>query len=89
MNTIQPATRNMKVNLVHILTEPETRRERESIASISALASDEINYIQQVNERYKGDLWKQVPALSQSSNTNHGPGHYGAFQSFKRAIEEN
>lgn len=79
----------MKVNLVHILTEPETRRERESIASISALASDEINYIQQVNQRYKGELWKEVPALSQSSNTNHGPGHYGAFQSFKKAIQEN
>lgn len=79
----------MSVKLVHILTEPETRREMESIASLSPLSGFGIDYIQQVNKRYSGEEWKSVPAISQSQFTNHGPGHYGAFQSFKKAILEN
>jgi hypothetical protein len=78
----------MKVRLVHILTEPDTRREIESIRSLSPLGDMGIDYVQQINVRYKGEAWKEVPALSQSSHTNHGPGHYGAFHSFKRAIKD-
>jgi len=80
---------SMKVRLVHILTEPDTTREKESIASVSPLADYGIEYVQQVNVRYRGDQWREVPALSQTSSTNHGPGHYGAFLSFKKAIKEN
>jgi hypothetical protein len=79
----------MKIKLVHILTEPNTKREAESIDSLSPLGQMGIEYIQQINQRYVGDAWKEVPAISQNPNTNHGPGHYGAFQSFKKAIEEN
>ncbi len=79
----------MKIKLVHILTEPNTQREVESIESLSPLGQIGMEYIQQINERYVGDDWKKVPAISQNSNTNHGPGHYGAFQSFKKAMEEN
>ena len=79
----------MNIKLVHILTEPETRREVESIESLSPLGNLGLDYHQQVNQRYKGDAWKNIPALTQSPNTNHGPGHYGAFQSFRKAILDN
>ena len=78
-----------RIKLVHILTETDTQREKASIASLSPLGSMGLEYIQQINERYRGEDWKKVPALSQSEWTNHGPGHYGAFQSFKKAIKEN
>lgn len=79
----------MKIRLVHILTEPDTERELKSIASLSPLGDMGIEYIQQVNQRYRGDEWKIVPAATQSEHTNHGPGHYGAFNSFKKAMVDN
>lgn len=79
----------MKIRLVHILTETDTPREIASVDSLSPLGDMGIEYIQQINRRYKGDAWKDVPALTQSPHTNHGPGHYGAFQSFKKAILNN
>ncbi len=79
----------MSIKLVHILTEPETERERNSISSLSPLSEFGINYIQQVNERYVGDAWIDPPAITKSPYTNHGAGHYGAFQSFKKAILDN
>jgi hypothetical protein len=78
-----------KFRLVHILTEVEHQREKASINSLSPLSKVGIEYIQQINQRYIGDDWKLVKALSQSEYTRHGPGHYGAFQSFKKAITEN
>lgn len=78
-----------KIKLVHILTEIDTSREKSSIASVSQVSNYGVEYIQQINVRYKGDDWKSTPAISQSEFTNHGPGHYGAFQSFKKAMLEN
>lgn len=78
-----------KIKLVHILTEIDTAREKSSIASVSQVSNYGVEYIQQINVRYKGDDWKLTPAISQSEFTNHGPGHYGAFQSFKKAMLEN
>lgn len=78
-----------KIRLVHILTEIEHTREKASINSLSPLANFGLEYIQQVNQRYTGDDWKLTKALCQNEFTNHGPGHYGAFQSFKKAMLEN
>jgi len=78
-----------KIRLVHILTETDTPREQASISSLSPLGNAGLEYVQQINERYSGEDWKLIKALSQSEFTNHGPGHYGAFQSFKKAIQEN
>jgi len=78
-----------KIRLVHILTETDTPREQASIASLSPLSNMGLEYVQQVNQRYSGEDWKLSKALTQSEYTNHGPGHYGAFQSFKKAIKEN
>lgn len=79
----------MKIKLVHILTEVDTPREIASINSLSPLSYNGINYIQQINVRYRGEDWKTNSAITQSQFTNHGPGHYGAFQSFKKAMIEN
>ena len=78
-----------KIKLVHILTEIDTPREKSSIDSVSQVSNYGVEYIQQINVRYKGDDWKSTPAVSQSGFTNHGPGHSGAFQSFKKAMLEN
>jgi hypothetical protein len=78
-----------KIKLVHILTEIDTPREKSSIDSVSQVSNYGVEYIQQINVRYKGDDWKSTPAISQSEFTNHGPGHYGAFQSFKKAMLDN
>ena len=77
------------IKLVHILTEVNEERERASINSLSPLNNLGIDYIQQINTRYSGEDWKLTPAISQSEWTSHGPGHYGAFQSFKKAMLEN
>jgi len=78
-----------KIRLVHILTETDTPREQASIASLSPLSNFGLEYVQQINQRYVGDDWKSTKALCQNEFTNHGPGHYGAFQSFKKAMLEN
>lgn len=79
----------MEIKLVHILTEIDTGREINSIASLSPMSNYGINYIQQINQRYTGNAWIDPPAISKTPYTNHGSGHYGAFQSFKKAILDN
>jgi len=78
-----------RIKLVHILTEIDAQREIASVESVSGVSEYGVDYIKQVNTRYKGDGWKNTPAISQSQFTNHGPGHFGAFQSFKKAIIDN
>jgi hypothetical protein len=79
----------MNIRLIHILTEVESTREKNSILSLSPLGDLGIEYKQQINLRYSGEDWKVRPAITQSEHTNHGPGHYGAYQSFKQAFLEN
>lgn len=79
----------MNIKLVHILTEIESTREKNSILSLSPLGNLGIEYKQQINPRYIGEEWKIRPAITQSEHTNHGPGHYGAYQSFKQAFLDN
>jgi hypothetical protein len=76
----------MKIKLVHILTETSHEREIESMKSLAPLGEMGIEYIPQINERYVGDAYKHhLPVY----HGNHGPGHYGSFQSFKKAVLEN
>ena len=76
----------MNIKLAHILTETSHEREIQSIKSLSPLGEIGIEYIPQINERYVGDEYKHhLPVYT----GNHGPGHYGAFQSFKKAVFEN
>ena len=75
-----------KIKAVHILVDINDEREKRSIQSMSAI-KDDIDYIQCINKRYEGNEWKNFVPLS--GWKNHGPGHYGLFQSFKKAILEN
>lgn len=76
----------MKIKLVHILTETSHEREIQSMKSLSPLGDMGIEYIPQVNERYVGEEYKyNLPVYA----GNHGPGHYGSFQSFRKAVLEN
>lgn len=75
----------MKIRLVHMLTETDAEREIISVESLSPLESHGIEYIQHVNERYRGDAHRSHAPVYQG---NHTAGHYGAFQSFRKAIEQ-
>jgi glycosyltransferase involved in cell wall biosynthesis len=73
------------IRAVHLLIDTDSERERKSIESMSKVASS-IEYVQNINERYVGDKWKEIEPLS--GWARHGAGHYGAFNSFKSAIEK-
>lgn len=86
LKVLNSEKKEKKIKAAHILVDIESDREKKSIASMSKLSS-EIEYIQCINERYVGDEWKyQMPI---DGWKKHGPGHYGAFQSFKKAILNN
>jgi hypothetical protein len=75
----------MKIRLVHLLTETDAEREIKSMESLSPLSAHGIEYIQHVNERYRGDAHLTHSPLYEG---NHTPGHYGAFRSLRKAIEQ-
>ena len=75
-----------KVKAFHLLVDVNSDRESISIDSMSQI-SDKIDYTKCINERYVGDDWRNQTPLS--GWANHGPGHWGAFTSFKKAILEN
>lgn len=75
----------MKIRLVHLLTETESEREMMSIESLSPLKEHGIEYLRHVNERYRGDAHLRHLPLYEG---NHTAGHYGAFQSFRKAIDQ-
>lgn len=77
---------NFNIKATHILVDVTSEREKKSIESMSAIQHD-ITYIQCINERYVGEEWKRNVPIN--GWRNHGEGHYGAFQSFKKAILEN
>lgn len=74
------------IKAVHLLVDTNSEREILSIDSMSRI-SDKIDYIQCINKRYTGDDWENQTPMS--GWANHGPGHWGAFTSFKKAILEN
>jgi hypothetical protein len=71
---------------VHILVDTESEREKLSIESMQEI-NNKIPYIKCINKKYEGTDWKNVSPIT--GFKNHGAGHYGAFQSFKKAILEN
>jgi hypothetical protein len=75
-----------KIKAFHLLVDVNSDREIISIDSMSKI-SDKIDYTQCINERYVGDDWRNQTPLS--GWANHGPGHWGAFTSFRKAILEN
>lgn len=74
-----------KIKAVHLLIDTEDEREVKSIKSMSKL-SNKLNYVQHINKRYVGEEWRDIEP--KSGWADHGPGHYGAFDSFKKAIKK-
>lgn len=75
----------MNIRISHLLTETSHEREKMSIESLSPLAGYGFDYRQHINERYSGDAHLRFRPTKPG---NHGPGHYGGFQSFKKAMEQ-
>jgi hypothetical protein len=75
----------VKIKLIHLLTDVNSVREKSSIKSLESINELGINYIQNINEVYSGDDYKIRKPIYLG---NHGPGHWGLFQSFKKAIEQ-
>lgn len=75
-----------KLKLVHILNSLDGERETKSINSLSELKNYGVSYIQQLTPLYEGDNWYLVPPLT---NYPHNKGHYGLYESFKKAIKDN
>ena len=75
----------MKIRLVHLLKETDSEREIKSMESLSPLEGHGIEYIRHENERYRGDAHlRHLPIYP----GNHTAGHYGAFQSLRKAVEQ-
>lgn len=84
---------NLNLKAVHILTLPDTEREKKSIDSISQLKDLDIKYVQMVNEPYKNLPPKENCARPQDISLEPGdmklsPGHYGCYLGHKKAILE-
>lgn len=78
-----------KLKLIHILTDITQEREKNSISNLSGVSDNGIEYIQQINIPYKGDEYLSVVPITGQDPKNYKPGHWGAFQSFKKAVLEN
>jgi autotransporter strand-loop-strand O-heptosyltransferase len=70
---------------VHLLIDVESERESLSIKSMQKINS-KIPYVQCINKKYEGSEWKNKTPIC--GFRNHGPGHYGLFQSLNKAILE-
>jgi autotransporter strand-loop-strand O-heptosyltransferase len=77
----------MKVEAYHILIDTESEREKQSIKLMSQISNFGIGYNQYTTKRYTNDAWKLQTPLS--GWMNHGPSHFGLYQSFKNIILNN
>jgi FkbM family methyltransferase len=75
----------INLRLVHILNRLDGDREIQSINSLSKLKNYGVDYIQQLTPLYDGT----ENLLPTSSGLIHDKGHYGLYQSYKKAILNN
>ncbi len=80
LNLVKKAS---SLKIVHNLIDINEDREKKSIESVSKL-SEFYEYIQCVNTKYDKDDWNLQAPLE--GWMNHGKGHYGCFDSMKKAI---
>jgi GR25 family glycosyltransferase involved in LPS biosynthesis len=76
----------MKLRAVHLLSEPDSKREERSRCEVSRLAKYRIQYIQIVNEPWTGE----VPPSREANDREFKltPRHYGCYKAHKDAIEK-
>lgn len=77
---------NKKLRLVHILNNIDGDREKKSINNLSKLKDIGVDYRMQITPLYNGDLWK---TKTSSGIVHSSKGHYGLYESYKKAIKEN
>jgi hypothetical protein len=80
-----------KVRLVHLLTDPETPREKKSIKQLSQLEQYGIEYVQHNNERYMKkpptDRCMNPEAVTDIfGDARLSPAHYGCYLAHKNGI---
>jgi glycosyltransferase involved in cell wall biosynthesis len=80
-----------KIKLVHLLTDPETPREKESIEQLSELEQYGIEYVQHNNERYTKkppvDRCLNPKAVTDTfGEARLSPAHYGCYLAHKYGI---
>ena len=97
-SSLQPYTKNNKIKLLHLVTEPETNeKEKRSIENLKSFCEHtDIEYDMRVNK-----IWKELPPSDtcnrpqdidwkpQSIGNGFGkltPGHYGCYLAHKNAI---
>lgn len=81
--TLTKINKSYKIKLVHLLSIPNSEKERKSIRHIAPMAQFEIDYIQHVNPPTK-----ILPEeLKQKDRPNLTAGHLGCFLAFLTAIE--
>jgi glycosyltransferase involved in cell wall biosynthesis len=74
-----------KAKLVHIVSDLESEIEKTSIASVSRLASKNLEYTIHLNP-VTTEFNKKHTAMFE--NPNLKPGHFGCFEAFRKAIVE-
>ena len=80
----------MNIKLIHILNNLTGDREQKSIKNLSRLKKVGVNYIQQVTPLFSGDMSLVEPLINTRFNSQpRNKSHYGLYQSYKKAIEEN
>lgn len=84
-NWAMDGNRHMKIRAVHLLTNPETERERRSIAEVSALAQFGLEYLPIINAPYDGE----IPPARECNDRGFDltPAHYGCFMAHKGALD--
>jgi hypothetical protein len=78
----------MNIKLIHILNNLTGDREQKSIKSLSKLKDIGVNYIQQVTPLFSGDMSLIKPPVAKYLQPRN-KAHYGLYQSYRKAIEEN
>lgn len=75
-----------KIRIIHLLTNPETERERRSIAEVSALANFGFEYLPIVNAPYDGE----IPPARECNDRGFDltPRHYGCYLAHKTALDQ-
>lgn len=76
---------NYRIKLVHLLSRPTDEREQLSVASLSRLSSFGIEYVQRVNEPFKGET--PYTTLFNTNPNCSVEGSYGCYLAHREAIE--
>jgi GR25 family glycosyltransferase involved in LPS biosynthesis len=76
----------LKLRAVHLLSEPDSEREKRSRREVSQLARYQIQYIPIINEPFSGEVAPSREANDRGFNLT--PRHYGCYKAHRDAIDK-